>query len=71
VKDAKTPPEIIQQIALNTESYQAKIVAISRIVNSTEPVYPKEVFYKLLKNINIKDSTLWENIPQICMIILQ
>lgn len=70
-KDQKTPPEIIQKIALNKNNTKAQIIAISRIVNTKESIYWIDVFNQILVLCNIDDEKFWWLLPEICIIILQ
>lgn len=71
VKDAKTPAEIIQQIALNNSNPKAQILAITRIVNSQDTIYSIDFFNQILSLCDIDDKNFWWFLPEIFIIILK
>ncbi len=70
-KDAKTPPEIIQRIALNPANSKAQIIAITRIVNENNETYSIGFFNQILSLCNIDDEKFWWFLPETFIIILQ
>jgi len=58
-KDPKTPPEIIQKIALNQTNSKAQIIAITRIVNSKDTIYSIDLFNQILSLCDIDDEKFW------------
>lgn len=70
-KDTKTPPQIIQQIALNQTNSKAQIIAITRIVNSKDIIYSIDFFNQILSLCDINDEKFWWFLPEIFIIILK
>ncbi len=71
VNDSRTPSIIIQQIALNPENRDAQIAAVSRMTGDVQTAWPLDVYYQILRNLDLENESFRNNIPQICTIILQ
>lgn len=71
VNDARTPPMIIQQIALDQSNSKAQILAITRIMNDQNMAYSSDVFDKILALCDIDDEKFWRCLPEIFNIVLK
>jgi hypothetical protein len=52
-QDSRTPPAILQQIALNTTYREAQVHAIRMMVNNSDYEYSQEIFQEILMNVDI------------------
>lgn len=59
VQDHRTPPAIIQQIALNQTNRKAQALALARIVDTKDIHYSADFFNHILTLCDMNDKNFW------------
>lgn len=70
-QDPRTPPAILQRIALNTIHREAQMHAITRIVNDNEHTYPHQFYCQLIERCDMNNERFRAVLPSIFITIIQ